>query len=72
MPLIALISLGMAFAGVMYLNDARPEYRKYAKIGVIAGAIGTTIAGMATMGPMAALLIFAVFVALSLYYQIWK
>ncbi len=72
MPLLALISLGVAFAGVMYLSDERSEYRRYAKIGVIVGAIGATLTGMATLGPMAALLIFAVFVAIAFYYQIWR
>ena len=72
MPLLGLLSLGLAFAGVMYLNDERPEYRRLAKIGVIAGAIGATLAAMAAMGPLAALLIFAGFVALSFYYQIWR
>ncbi len=72
MPIIGLLSLGLAFAGVMYLNDERPGYRSYAKIGIIVGAIGATLVGMAAMGPLAALLIFAGFVAIAFYYQIWR
>ena len=72
MPFIGLLSLGLAFAGVMYLNDEREQYRRVAKIAIIIGAIGATLAGMAAMGPLAALLIFAGFVALSFYYQIWR
>jgi len=72
MPILALISLGVMFGGVMYLRDERPDLRRMAKIGVIAGAIGVTLVAMATMGPMIALILFAVFVAASFLTQFWS
>ena len=72
MPLIGLVSLGMMFAGMMYMRDDRPEVRRYAKGGVVAGAIGATLVGMAAFGPMIGLVLFAAFVALSFLTQFWN
>ncbi|MEL7149692.1 MAG: hypothetical protein AAGK71_03105 [Pseudomonadota bacterium] len=72
MPLIALISLGAAFAGAVYLKDERPEVRRLAKLGLVIGALGATVAAMATLGPMAALILFAAFVAFAIFNKVWK
>ena len=72
MPFIALVSLGAAFAGAVYLRDERPEIRRLAKLGLVLGAVGATSAAMSTMGPMTGLLLFAAFVAFAVYNKIWK
>ncbi|WP_299591665.1 hypothetical protein [uncultured Tateyamaria sp.] len=72
MPLLGLISLGMMFAGMMYMRDDRPELRRFAKGGVVAGAIGATLVGMAAFGPTAGLALFALFIALSFLTQFWN
>lgn len=71
MPLLGLICLGLMFAGVMYMRDDRQDVRRIAKGGVIGGAIGATRVAMAAFGPMIALILFAVFVAMSFLNQFW-
>ncbi|MEM8655896.1 MAG: hypothetical protein AAGF36_14230 [Pseudomonadota bacterium] len=72
MPLIGLVSLGMMFAGMMYMRDDRPDVRRFAKGGVVAGAIGACLVGMAAFGPTVGLGLFAAFVALSFLTQFWN
>lgn len=72
MPLIALISLAAAFAGAVYLKDDRDDVRRLAKLGLVVGALGATVAAMAAFGPTVGLLLFAAFVAFAIYNKIWK
>ena len=72
MPFIALLALGAMFAGVVYMRDDRESIRRMAKAGVVLGAIVATLVAMATIGPMAALFLFAAFVAASFWTQFWS
>ena len=63
MPFLGIFTLGIMFAGILYYRDERPDVARYAKFGIVIGAIGITLVGMAAMGPMAALMMFAAFVS---------
>ena len=72
MPFLGIFTLGIMFAGVVYYRDERPEVARYARFGIVIGAVGITIVAMATMGPMAALMMFAAFVAASFQSKFWS
>ncbi|MEM0936667.1 MAG: hypothetical protein AAF646_16355 [Pseudomonadota bacterium] len=72
MPLIAILSILALIGGFVYLTHPRPEIRRWAKGGIVAGSFGATLIVAAFAGPILAVVLAVLLIALSFLTKFWS